>query len=476
MKFLKSDLLTLLMSLFVFGACEKSATIGLEVDPGIAIDANLTDTITISSRTVADNIGEAFILTRHPFGSLKDPVFGLSESSLAMSVSLISNGYKFGASPVLDSAVLVLNYGIGFYGDSTSIYDVEVHQLLEDLSNQTSFLSNKTYAYQPTLLGAKKGRIYPNTRYRVLDIVTSGKDTTRMVTPQMRIKLDDKFIQNNIVNLSDDIMKYNGAFKQSFKGLHVQINKSNSTGKGGIMFFDFGSNNSYLSLYYRRKNADDASKTDSVGVNFPISIKLTSSPVVAGITHDYTGTPIAAQLASPTKQFPVTYLQPMGGVRTKLDFPYLKDFAKNIGKIAINKAELVIDVNNGTDVWPYYSAPRLALYRYDIAGQRGKITDNDVATQKYAGDPRSIPSNSFGGYYNYFKKQYIFVVTAYIQDLIDGKTENYGTFLAPTASDEFSYLSSSYSSAARSVIGAYKKNPSTGEPLMKLHIYYTKIN
>lgn len=476
MKFLKLDLLTLLMSLFVFVACEKSATIGLEVDPGIAIDANLIDTITISSRSVADDIGEAYVLTSHPFGYLKDPIFGLTESSLAMSVNLKSNEYKFGASPVLDSAVLVLNYGKGFYGDSTSIYDVEVHQLSQNLSDQTSFLSNKTYAYQPALLGAKKGRIYPNTRYKVLDIVTSGKDTARMVTPQMRIRLDDKFIQNNIVNLSADIMKYNGIFKQYFKGLHVQINKSNSTGKGGIMFFDFTRNNSYLSLYYRRKNADDASKTEAVGVNFPISIESTYAPVVASITHDYTGAPIATQLASPTQQFPVTYLQPMGGVRTKLDFPYLKDFAKNIGKIAINKAELVIDVNNGTDLWPYYSAPRLALYRYDIAGQRAKISDNDVPTQRHAGDPRSISSNLFGGYYNQFKKQYVFVVTTYIQDLIDGKTENYGTFLAPTASDEFSYLSSSYSSAARSVIGVYKKKPSTGEPLMKLYIYYTKIN
>ena len=82
----------------------------------------------------------------------------------------------------------------------------------------------------------------------------------------------------------------------------------------------------------------------------------------------------------------------------------------------------------------------------------------------------------FGGYYNAVKKQYVFVITSHIQDLLTGKTKDYGTFLAPSPTNEFQYLTPSLSSGARAIIGAFKKNPSIGDKTMKLNIYYTKIN
>ena len=51
MKFIKLDLLTLLISLFLFASCESTSTIGLEVDPSAAVQGNLIDTLTINSRT-----------------------------------------------------------------------------------------------------------------------------------------------------------------------------------------------------------------------------------------------------------------------------------------------------------------------------------------------------------------------------------------------------------------------------------------
>ena len=143
----------------------------------------------------------------------------------------------------------------------------------------------------------------------------------------------------------------------------------------------------------------------------------------------------------------------------------------------INKAELVIDLSSGSDVIPYNASQRLSLYRYDIAEQRQNLPDNDPPTQT-GGDPRypRNPLYSFGGVFDPVKKQYIFNVTLYVQDLLDGKTQDYGTFLAPMHTGLTPSVFPTIQSAERSVIGSFKKSPTTGDNVMKLNIYYTKIN
>ena len=469
MKFIKLDLLTLLISLFILSSCEKSSTIGLEIDPSGAVEGALVDSITINSRTILDDNTLAYGLTRHPLGYLKDPIFGTTESNLVMAVNLPSDAYTFGTNAVLDSAVLVLNYGGEFYGDSTSNYSIDVHQLSSNLNDELSYMSNREYAYNSTVIGNKTGKVFPTTPFKVLDIVEKKPDTLKAVTPQIRIKLNNTFIQTNILNLSEAGLKTNEDFTNAFKGLQVRINKNSSTGNGGIMFFDFAGTNSNLTLYYKKQNATTATVVDTVAVNFPIS--TASGPIAASIKHDYANTEIATQLSNPTKQYDVTYLQPLAGLRNKISFPYLSKFAAEAGKIVINKAELVIDLGASTDIKPFVAAPRLSLYKYDIAEKRQKLIDNSPETSNKGLDPAT-----FGGYFNAVKKQYVFVVTSHIQDLIMGTAKDYGTFLAPTPSSEALYQQTSLISGARAVIGSFKKSPAAGDKTMKLNIYYTKIN
>jgi hypothetical protein len=93
MKFYKIDLLTLLISLFLFASCKSSNTIGLDVDPINAIQGELVDTITVSTQTLLDEPASTGGLIRYPLGYLTDPVLGTTESSLAMSVNLPSSAY-----------------------------------------------------------------------------------------------------------------------------------------------------------------------------------------------------------------------------------------------------------------------------------------------------------------------------------------------------------------------------------------------
>ncbi|MDQ8052701.1 MAG: DUF4270 family protein [Pedobacter sp.] len=469
MKFIKLDLLTLLISLFLFASCENTATIGLEVDPSIAIKGTLIDTVTISSRTVAEDVPTTVGAARYPLGYLKDVVFGSTESSISLSVNLPYDAYDFGTTPVLDSAILVLNYGGEFYGDSTATYSIQVNELAVNLSRETTFPATKNYPTFTPILGTKTGRLYPTTPFKVTDIVAGKADTMRTATPQLRIKLDPAFVQNKIINAGATALKTNGSFGRHLGGFKISINKSASTGNGGLAFFEFTDAKSELALYYKKTNSTTTSATDTVNVSFPVA-----SIVAATIAHDYTGTPVATQLSNPTTQYPVTYLQPLGGVRNKISFPYLAKFTENVGKVVVNKAELVIDVSAGSDPIPYGPSPRLSLYRYDIAERRQNVPDNDNYSQDSSGDPRAL-GEVFGGYYNAITRQYVFVVTSYIQDLLDKKTIDYGTFLAPIPKTEFETYPS-IATGARSVIGSFKKNPAAGDNVMKLNIYYTKIN
>jgi hypothetical protein len=458
MKFIKIDLLTLLIGLFLFASCKSSNTIGLDVDPATAIKGTLVDSVTVDTKTVNDEPASTATLLRYPLGFLNDPQLGTTEASLAMSVNLPSTKYSFGTSPTIDSAVLVLPYSTQFYGDSTSTYSVDVHQLTTDISEQTSFKSNHEWPYDATTLaGNYTGTIKPTTPFKVTDVVSGKADTLRKVAAQMRIKLDPSFISNTILK-DTSMLRNNAFFTGAFKGLHVSVNKDKTTGTGGIAFFTMSGTDSRLEIYYKKQNATTSSARDTVEVNFPIT--TSSNPVAATVKHSYS-TNISTQLANDTVQYPVTYLQGLAGLRNKVSFPYLSNFIKTLGgKIVINKAELVVDLSSGTDVSPFVPAPRLALYTYDIAGLRANIKDNATPA-----------SSTYGGFYDATTKNYTFIVTSYLQDLIDGKATDYGTFISTSSPTEFD-LTPPVTSAARSIIGSFGSTTNK----VKLNIYYTKIN
>jgi hypothetical protein len=462
MKFLKIDLLTLLIGLFLFASCKSSNTIGLDVDPATAIQGSLIDSVTVDTKTVLDEPASTALLVRYPLGFITDPELGTTEASLAMSVNLPNSlKYSFGSVIGIDSVVLALPYSTQFYGDSTSVYSVDVHQLSADISEQSSFKSNRDWAFDATTLaGNYTGRIKPSTPLKINTIVPGKADTLTSVAAQMRIKLNPAFIQNTILR-DTSILRNNTFFTNAFKGLHVSVNKEKTTGTGGIAFFNMSTAGAQLEIYYKKRNATTSTVTDTAGVYFPIL--SSTNPVAATVKHSYS-TNVATQLANPTVQYPITYLQGLSGLRNKIAFPHLASLVKNLGsRIVINKAELVIDVSSGTDVSPFVPAPRLALYTYDVAGVRTNIRDNQ--------NQSSTTASTYGGFYDPTKKNYTFVVTSRLQDLLDGKTVDYGTYLSTSSSTEFD-LNPPITSAARAVIGSFG-NPTNK---IRLNIYYTKIN
>ncbi|RZL15983.1 MAG: DUF4270 family protein, partial [Pedobacter sp.] len=147
MKFTKIDLLTLLIGLFLFASCKDSSTVGLDLDPADAVQGIKADTLSVNSTTQAEQLIQTNTLTAHPLGYISDPIFGTTESEIAMAVNMPApTKYDFGINPVLDSAILVMNYAGRVDGDTAaSVYSFDVRQLSLNISAEEAFLNNRVY-------------------------------------------------------------------------------------------------------------------------------------------------------------------------------------------------------------------------------------------------------------------------------------------------------------------------------------------
>ncbi|MGI4021619.1 MAG: DUF4270 domain-containing protein [Janthinobacterium lividum] len=470
MKFVKTDLLTLLISLFILSACKKPDAVGLAIDPSQVINGTLLDTVSINTITLRDDSvvttnlaasqsGASVYLT--PLAYYKDPVFGITEANVAMSISTPSSiaFTKPTGTVTVDSAVLVLRYAKGFYGDTTATnYKLNVYQLNEQPLNQT-YYNTKAWTFNPALVGTRSFKARPSDSVNVLQIVTGAKDTVKRLPPQIRIPVNTAFVRTNI--LTTDSLRLIGseAFKRYFKGLYLTFDKAQTTGGPGGNFYLL-TDSCALNIYY--KNTSSAGVIDTVMASFPASGNYASQ-----IKHDYTGTAIPAALSSTTKTSGTIYLQGLAGLRAKISFPSLATNVKQqIGNAALNRAELIVTPVAGTQLYPFLPVPRLTMYRYNIAKQRVLIPDASST------DLRFLSLGGFGGFYNSTKNEYHFIITGYIQDLILGKTIDYGTFLAPADyynTSAVEYATGSVFSAGRLVAGGSK----TSAYKMKLNIIYT---
>jgi len=488
MKFLRLDLLTLLIGLFIFASCKNPDSVGLGIGPNKALQANLMDTTTINTVTATEDSVLTSNDTIVPISYFKDPAFGTTETNFAASLSLPGDAaftLPTGTASI-DSAVLVLNYGNGFYGDLTSTFTMNVYQLTENFNSAQSYYSNKSWAHSPAVIGTKTFVPHPKDTLKITNIVTGGPDTLIKVVPQLRIPISKAFINSILFNNTNTSqLATNRVFENAVMGLYMSVNTSavNAAHPGGSMFFRIASSariDVYYKVTYTSANPDTLVATMPVGNYHAVELR-----------HNYAvNTDITNQLlpANANGSFPNLYIQGLAGLRGKISFPYmtsarlLHDIRKSnlvtnpsidtnsIVDFGINQAELHITPVTGSTI-PYPPLQRLTLYRWDIAHQRSLVPD------AYTADPRYLSVGSFGGFFDNYHQSYSFIITGYVDDLLRGKTTNYGTFIAPADTTGAYYGSATINTAlsdyftGRSVLGGNK----TSAYKMKLNILYNKV-
>lgn len=468
MKYHFRDLLTLLISLFILSGCSNPSLVGLDVDPGDQIQGLYIDTVAIQTATFREDGIVTSGLATTSLGYLQDPVIGKSSASFAFAVAPFTGGdSRLPAGITIDSAVLVVNYGKDFFGDSTSsTYQIDVNQLRDPYIFGKSYYSTEVWNVNPELMGGKTVQKFSFKDSVSISKNVDGKDTIIRVAPQLRIPLDGSKIES-IFDSNQDSASFANAenFHSLVKGFYVSINQNAQSGIGGIVQLAINNEQNGIEIYYKLPDSTSQSVR-----RYEISSNQTST----AITHIYS-TEIENKLTSTDKDQSTIYVEGLAGLGASIRFPNLENLKNQ--DIVVNKAELVIYVDSDATGNTFTDqAPRLTLYRKDIAGQYMPIPDGDTRTNPdgYSfADPRSF-GVAYGGFYHKDKKRYLFTLTSFIQDILLGKAKNNGIYLTPASPLELNNVpfSPSTRAASRAVLGGGNNE----KYKMKLNIYYSKVN
>jgi hypothetical protein len=414
-------------------SCKKEiSSIGIDINDDL-LNAVFTDTTTLTAYSVLEDTLNTTNLISNFLGYLNDDVFGVTTASIFTQFVPAGNVVNFGNSPKLDSIVLTLRYMGDFYGDTLKPFTVKVYELTEDMQKNITYYQHHSIAHSSSNLTHNPNfLLYPTPNKKIwLD---------SLVASHVRIRLSDEVGNNFLQNASK--MGSADAFKSFFKGLFICVESLHK--QGALVNFNLTSPLTGIQLYY---------KNDTIARQFSFPVKVSETIRFSTYKHDYKMGNfdfINQVLQNDTTLGRKTlYVQSMGGVETKINYPYLKELKNR--NIVINKAELVI-TNIGEDLSLYPIPPRLDIQGINPSGTIVEIPDVINTTATY-----------FGGNYNETTKEYRFRITKYIQNII--------------LNDNFQ--SSIYLVARRAAADANRlilsgTNPDLHHSRLRLELYYTE--
>ncbi|MCW3084817.1 MAG: hypothetical protein JWP12_2183 [Bacteroidetes bacterium] len=447
----KFFLIPLIGLVITVSSCNESSVVGLDVQPaGDLLNVGWQDTTTLVSKTVREDslhTDASVIITADALiGAYNDPIFGRATASLYTQLRLPTNAPTFGSIPICDSVIMSLVYDPTAYGKlDRKVQTMNVYQLAEDVSTSSDYYSNNTLSKAINdLANARQFIPHP------LDSVTVIGSRQK---PQLRIPLQTNFGQVILNNQNLPALSSNETFQSLTKGLYITTENTpgGAAGDGNILHFKMADALTKITIYYHNSNA-----TDNDSLHYDIQLGAVAR--FSSFAHDYSSANpyLVAQLSSTPPAVDTTlFVQSMAGVKVKIELPYLKNWNDH-GRIAINKAELVIKVDSTS-----------ALYQLDtFAAPTGLVLFGITAgTNVNYVIPDAYDANEvYGGSYNAATRTYTFNIERYVQQILNGYRENTGMYLV---------ASGGAVNANRVVLGAAA---STGYQKMKLNITYTKLH
>lgn len=407
------------------------------------LSIHFTDTLNVVTTLLKDDSISTLSAGANLLGIYNDSVFGPTSASFYTEITLNGSNVNFGTNPIIDSIVLSLKYvsATSLYGSIITPQTVEVYRLNEKFTKSDYFsVDSLSYSSYPNPIGSLS--FLPNLTNSV-QIIQSGD--TSLLDAHVRINLAKKFGQTILdAGAGSNSILDNAELSNLVNGLYItpSTTVNNTTlaqSEGSILYFDMNSSLSTLTVYYRSSGVFN-SKSYSFLIN-------SESKKFNHFEHNYTNTEIGKQLNGLSHDSTLTYVQAVGGVKTKLFIPNLKNLG-NGSKIIVNKAELVFNVSDfGNNL---AAIDKLALTGINADGQATFLIDY------FEG------ANYFGGKYDETKKTYTFNISRHLQDLINNNAVDYGMYLVATSSSI---------TANRTVLNSFK-HPSKN---IKLNITYSKF-
>jgi len=347
-----APLYILVSSVFLISCQDRPTEIDIDFKPTGKLKVGFTDTITVNAYTytldsVRSDEPELILL-----GMLQDPVVGTSKASFLTQFRLPDKFFP-GEDPQADSLILYLEK-VYSYGDSNATMNLEVRESFKRIYYDSTYYSNLnvTDSLGTTILGS--------TQVSITDTI-------------IEIRLDPE-LGNKL--LADTMALVDQAyFLNYFKGLHVSV--ESITGQGIHLTLNLISTLSRLNLFYHNT-------TDTLDFNYIIN---TSTARVGFFEHDYsTADPaLAINHLDDHVQDSVVYVQGMGGVYTKIEFPFLDNWIDSM-PLAMNHFEMVFPLSEDdptTEAYPYASS--YGLYTMDEFGTFQRIYDSYYGQSYFGG-------------------------------------------------------------------------------------------
>jgi len=360
-------------------ACNDRPTeIDIDFKPSGKLKVGFSDTITVNAYTysldsVRSDEPELIML-----GMLNDPVVGTSKASFLTQFRLPDKFFP-GEEPAVDSLILFLER-VYTYGDSNTILDLEVRESFKRLYYDSAYYSNLdlTDSLSTAVLGS--------TQVGVMDTI---------IKIYLDPELGDRLIADSMAR---DDQAY---FLNYFKGLHVSV--ASKTGEGLHLTINLISTTSRLELYYRNT-------TDTLDFNYIIN---TATARVGLYEHDYSTADPASAInhLNDNVQDSVAYVQGMGGVYTKIEFPFLDSWIDSM-PLAMNHFEMVFPLSEDdptTESYPF--ATTYDLYTKDEYGNFVRVYDSYYGESYFGG---IVENDSI----------VTFSITNHIQNYLERETEN----------------------------------------------------
>ena len=422
-----------ILSLFLtFHGCKEDVnSIGLNLkDRDDLLNAIFTDTITLSAFSICEDTLNTRNLSSNFLGFILDPVFGVTSTGIFTQFVPEGNSIYLGNSPQLDSIVLTLRYAGGFYGDTLNPFAIQVYQLTEDILSDEPYYQNKIFEHSSQNLTYDYDfHLYPKPKSKIM------LDT--LVEAQARIRLSDEI--GNLLLQNTSKMTSNKDFINFFKGLYICAKPLSNS--GSLVNFNLTSSITGMQLYY---------KNDTISSNLKFFIKSDETVRISSYEHDYTigSQNFVNQVIHKDTLLgkDILFVQSMGGIKTKISFPFIKAFKDK--NVVINKAELVI-TNIGEELSLFPPPNQLNLFRINKEGETKTLPD--------------YGTTYWGGGYNETTKEYRFRITKFMQDII--LRDDYQPFV---------YLVANRAAADANRLILNGTAPINSSSRLRLEIYYTE--
>jgi hypothetical protein len=434
------------------GSCSKQELgVGVELYSNNQLGVHYVDTFKINSYSkIVDSVISNGLGVSN-LGFYNDPFFGKTKAGFYTQFEIGSSGVDFGDTLTCDSIVLYLKLGSGnlsYYGPENKPLRINVQQI----SKSATFTKDDTYYTSSSLSLNRSSLLDPDFDNLIepnfFDTVPLSRDsnfTALNIPGVIRLKLKTSFGQE-ILNLNGtSVLESNNNFLEEYKGLYVSV-----IGEDGedILFINMSDFGTAVMIYYKEGSDQQEDEYKFIIDNFSAHFNA--------YDHDYDQSAslrMKAVLLDSTIGNNYFFNQSGGGFKAIINFPSLESLRDSQLYIPVNKAELILPVEPGSN--KIYAPPsQLYIFRINDEGKEELILDQYLGT------------NHIDGIYNAEKNQYRFNIVKHVQAILNGDINENGLVIKTTGPG---------STPNRLILNGNEADTSLGLLPMKLRLYYSSL-